>query len=116
MTLFQKLQSNDAFVPAFSPELDIVVFAPKASSVTEISGRSRQIFGQAADCGLHLALAELPVEFFQALDARIPRDRKTLTSLRSVLMKPEHLDWVDRIWALLLAAAAKDAKAEADPI
>jgi tyrosine decarboxylase / aspartate 1-decarboxylase len=116
LTLFQKLQSNDAFVPAFSPELDIVVFAPKASSVTEISGRSRQIFGRAADCGLHLALAELPVEFFQALDARIPRDRKTLTSLRSVLMKPEHLDWVDRIWALLQAATAKDAKPEAEPI
>ena len=30
------------------------------------------------------------------------RDRKTLTCLRSVLMKPEHRDWIGRIWELLL--------------
>ena len=29
------------------------------------------------------------------------RDHDTITCLRSVLMKPEHLDWIDRIWALL---------------
>jgi hypothetical protein len=28
-------------------------------------------------------------------------DRPTITSLRSVLMKPEHADWIDRIWDLL---------------
>jgi hypothetical protein len=33
------------------------------------------------------------------------RDRETLTCLRSVLMKPEHLDWMDRIWDLLSASA-----------
>jgi hypothetical protein len=29
------------------------------------------------------------------------RDRPTLTALRSVLMKPEHREWVDRIWAIM---------------
>jgi len=29
------------------------------------------------------------------------RDRPTLTCLRSVLMKPEHREWVGRIWAIL---------------
>jgi len=29
------------------------------------------------------------------------RDRETLTCLRSVLMKPEHFDWLPRIWELL---------------
>jgi hypothetical protein len=32
------------------------------------------------------------------------RDRETLVCLRSVLMKPEHFDWVDRIWELLSAS------------
>jgi hypothetical protein len=27
-----------------------------------------------------------------------------MTCLRSVLMKPEHFDWLDRIWDLLVAA------------
>jgi len=27
-----------------------------------------------------------------------------VTCLRSVLMKPEQLDWVDRIWQILIAA------------
>ena len=30
--------------------------------------------------------------------------RATVTALRSVLMKPEHLDWLDRLWTLLDAA------------
>ena len=29
------------------------------------------------------------------------RDRETITCLRSVLMKPEHFDWVGHIWELL---------------
>ncbi len=33
------------------------------------------------------------------------QDRLGLTCLRSVLMKPEHLDWLDRIWAILDQAA-----------
>jgi hypothetical protein len=32
-------------------------------------------------------------------------DRDTITCLRSVLMKPEHLDWVGRIWERLESAA-----------
>ena len=32
-------------------------------------------------------------------------DRDTITCLRSVLMKPEHMDWVDPIWDRLQQAA-----------
>jgi hypothetical protein len=35
------------------------------------------------------------------------RDREMLTCLRSVLMKPEHLDWLERIWELLAASTAE---------
>src|SRR5882724_7927656 len=115
LALHQYLFDSDGFVPAFPPELDIVVFAPKAPSVTELSTLSRKVFAHAAERGLHLALAELPVEFFAALDPNVHRDRATVTSLRSVLMKPEHLDWIDRIWELLQTAAATSATSAAKP-
>jgi tyrosine decarboxylase/aspartate 1-decarboxylase len=107
LLLHQRLQASDAFVPAFPPELDIVVFAPRAASLAEISALSRNVFAEAAERGLHLALAELPVAFFQNFDARVERDRNTLTSLRSVLMKPDHLHWMDQIWDILQASESK---------
>jgi len=56
---------------------------------------------------LHLAVAELPVAFFDVNAAGMKADRETMTCLRSVLMKPEHREWVDRIAALIDSAAAK---------
>ena len=32
-------------------------------------------------------------------------DRDTITCLRSVLMKPEHREWLDTIWSILDQAA-----------
>jgi tyrosine decarboxylase / aspartate 1-decarboxylase len=106
LALYQKIQSSPAFVPAFPPELDIVVFAPRASSLTATSAVSRKIFAAAAGQDLHLALAELPVAFFPGLESDV-KDRETVTALRSVLMKPEHLDWIDRIWELIQKAAGE---------
>ena len=101
LALYEKVRADDRFVTAFTPELDIVVFAPRAGSITEISAKSRSIFSAAAQRGLHLAVAEVPVSFFNSLEAVVRRDRETLTCLRSVLMKPEHLDWIDGIWQIL---------------
>jgi tyrosine decarboxylase/aspartate 1-decarboxylase len=115
LVLHQKLVDSKAFIPAFAPELDIVVFAPRASSVEEISALSRRIFAESALLGLHLALADLPATFFVDLPAGVKRDRQTLTCLRSVLMKPEHLDWVDRIWEIVQTAAAISAIPAAKP-
>jgi tyrosine decarboxylase / aspartate 1-decarboxylase len=99
--LHEKMAMDPRFVPAFEPELDILVFVPTGRSVTEISAKSQAIFAAAASKGLHLALAELPVSFFPGLPDSVTRDRDIITVLRSVLMKPEHLDWVDPIWAIL---------------
>jgi glutamate/tyrosine decarboxylase-like PLP-dependent enzyme len=104
LALFDKLRADGRFVTAFRPELDIVVFAPKAASVTGASLLSRKIFEAAAARDLHLAVAELPIRFWEANLGATKRDRETLTCLRSVLMKPEHLDWVERIWERLSAA------------
>jgi hypothetical protein len=70
-----------------------------------MSAKSRAIFGAAAERGLHLAVAELPAKFFTSREPSIRRDRDTLTCLRSVLMKPEHLDWIEPIWRILTGAA-----------
>ncbi|HEY2820969.1 MAG TPA: aminotransferase class I/II-fold pyridoxal phosphate-dependent enzyme [Candidatus Acidoferrum sp.] len=110
LALHKKLRAaDDKFIPAFEPELDIVIFAPKpttpSSSLTEISGRSREIFDSAAAENLHLALAELPVAFFAAnLPATVRRDKPTVIALRSVLMKPEHAQWLDQIYEILISS------------
>jgi tyrosine decarboxylase / aspartate 1-decarboxylase len=113
LSLHKKLLAGDKFIPAFEPELDIVIFLPNPksksasgavanASLTEISAHSRLIFDSAATQNLHLALADLPVSFFEAsLPATIHRDQPTVTALRSVLMKPEHAQWLDRIHEIL---------------
>ncbi len=104
LALFEKLRADARFVTALLPELDIVVFAPKAGSISAISGLTRRIFEAAAKRDLHLAVAELPVRFWEENLGATKRDRETLACLRSVLMKPEHYDWVERIWELLSAS------------
>ena len=105
LALFEKVRADEHFVTAFAPELDIVVFAPKAPSVSEASVLARKIFEAAARHDLHLAVAELPVRLWEGSLGAMERDRETMTCLRLVLMKPEHLDWVDRIWGILSSAA-----------
>jgi tyrosine decarboxylase/aspartate 1-decarboxylase len=101
LCLYDLLEADRRIMTAFAPELDIVIFAPKADSAAEISRRSRVVFERAAAKGLHLALAELPVDFFKKKNAQFTSERETLTCLRSVLMKPEHLDWIDKIYGIL---------------
>lgn len=107
LALFDKFKADSRFVTAFAPELDILVFAPRATSVTESSVLSRKIFEAAARHQLHLAVAELPLHFWEKDLGGMKRDRETLTCLRSVLMKPEHLEWADRIWELLAEATSE---------
>ena len=101
LSLYERLRKDDRFIPAFPPELDIVVWALRAPRVSESSGMARLIFAEAAQRNLHLALAELPTAFFEFGPAGVEEDQNTVTCLRSVLMKPEHLAWIDRIWEVL---------------
>jgi glutamate/tyrosine decarboxylase-like PLP-dependent enzyme len=101
LDLHRRLMGDKRFITAFPPELDIVVFAPRAASVAEASVLTRKIFDASARRNLHLAVAELPTDFFAADMPGMKRDRPALACLRSVLMKPEHREWVGRIWAIL---------------
>ena len=103
--LSQRLASDTRWLVPFAPELDIVVWAPRAKSATEISELSQHIFDAAAKQNLHLALIHLPTRFFASLQNVSHSNRGTVLCLRSVLMKPEHRDWLDRIWAILSSVA-----------
>jgi tyrosine decarboxylase/aspartate 1-decarboxylase len=100
LALYERIASDDRFLTAFPPELDIVVWAVRAGSVSEASEQARRIFTEAGERNLHLAVAELPVAFFDLPEGMVA-DRETITCIRSVLMKPEHADWIEPIWAIL---------------
>lgn len=103
LALYERLRADARFVTAAPPELDILVWAPRAASVSEASKRSQRLFARAAERGLHLALVTLPVHLLDV--GTMLRDREAMICLRSVLMKPEHLAWVDRIWEIVDSAA-----------
>jgi hypothetical protein len=73
------LSADRRFVAASEPELDIVVWAASGRRVSECSERARAIFEEAARRGLHLALAELPTEFFALDAAGVARDAERIT-------------------------------------
>ena len=103
--LWRNLVDSDAFTPLGEPELDIVGYAANAPTASESSDRARAVFDEAARRELHLARIELPVSFVRRYAPDMQADSEVVTCLRSVLMKPEHEDWVDRITALLEASA-----------
>lgn len=101
LQLHAKLAGDERFVVPFPPELDIVVWAVKGTTTRDCTRLAREIFHEAGSNNLHLALAELPVAFFDFESAGVAVEGPTVTCLRSVLMKPEHLTWIDRIWDIL---------------
>jgi hypothetical protein len=101
LALYEKLRADARWLTCFPPELDIIVWAPRAAKASQISELSRRIFTEAGRRNLHLALATLPVRFFDMQSVGVERDVETITCLRSVLMKPEHAEWVDEIWKIL---------------
>lgn len=103
---WKRLRDSKNFMPLMEPELDIVVYAVEAPDSRTASERARRVFAKAAERDLHLAMIELPVQLVQRYAPGISANSETITCLRSVLMKPEHLDWLDRIVEVLERSAA----------
>ena len=103
----RQLRDSDYFLPLMEPELDIVVYAVDAPDSSAASERARRLFARAAEHEVHLAMVELPVELVQAYAPGMTANSNTMTCLRSVLMKPEHLGWLDRIVTILETTAAE---------
>ncbi|MGD1104206.1 MAG: aspartate aminotransferase family protein, partial [Terriglobia bacterium] len=114
LSFAERLATDSRWLVPFPPELDIVVWAPRAASARLASERSQRIFTAAANRGLHLALIRLPVRYFPSLAAHSSDHQDTILCLRSVLMKPEHREWLNRILSKL-DAAFRDAVEECEP-
>lgn len=99
LELHRRLQGDTRCLAGPEPELDIVVWAPRGASASEVSARSQAVFEAAARDELHLAVAQFPRSMFPHWP--IAWDRDTVACLRSCLMKPEHLAWIDEIWTRL---------------
>jgi tyrosine decarboxylase / aspartate 1-decarboxylase len=99
--LHEKICADGRFLSPFPPELDILVWTVRAPTVEASSRLAQQVFAATARQDLHLALAQLPSRFFPSGSWAGPEQQSSVTCLRSVLMKPEHLHWLDQIWSRL---------------
>jgi len=104
--LDRRLRADARFeaLAAGVPELDIVVWRMKRT--TRSFGLEESIFSACAKRNLHLALVQLPQFWFGCADSSSAVEEH-VTCLRSVLMKPEHEEWLDRIWNELSTACAE---------
>jgi glutamate/tyrosine decarboxylase-like PLP-dependent enzyme len=98
---WRRLNDSKGYRPLMQPELDIVVYALDASNTRESSERARRVFALAAQQELHLAMIELPATLVQTCLPDLQVNTETVTCLRSVLMKPEHSEWLDKIMVIL---------------
>ena len=101
-----RLGNSEHYVPLMSPELDIVVYALAAPDAATASERARTVFANAAELDLHLAMIELPTPLVRRYAPDMDSNADTVTCLRSVLMKPEHKDWLGAIMEILEKSAS----------
>jgi hypothetical protein len=110
LELDRRLRQDARFRPLESgpPELDIVAWKLHAETAERASELAQSAFAACAARDLHLALVQLPVAWFQPVGCETNGvESGTVTCLRSVLMKPEHEAWLDRIWERLTAASVE---------
>jgi glutamate/tyrosine decarboxylase-like PLP-dependent enzyme len=114
MELHRRIGASSNFEPSrMQPQLDIVVWRAvaktDAKTDAESSALAQRIFDESAALNLHLALVQLPKTLFVSTfaESQALTGEGLVTCLRSVLMKPEHAEWIDAIWDRLTAAAGK---------
>jgi tyrosine decarboxylase/aspartate 1-decarboxylase len=101
LALYKRVNADERFRTILPPSLDILVWAPDGISASQISKRTDDLFEAAAAQNLHLAKFKCPASLLQGRWVDVDFDQDTVSCLRSCLMKPEHYDWVDRIWEIL---------------
>lgn len=102
---YGRILQEKRFLPLISPELDIVVWCVKGESFSEISQLSKQFFQACEKQHLYLALFQFPAKLIDENLypewKNVKKDAEYIVCLRTCLMKPEHLDWVERIWEVM---------------
>lgn len=101
LSFYDRLLKDPRFMTILPPELDIVVWAPGADRASRISKLSEEIFKAAARENLHLAAFRYPTGLLKKSWKDIVLDQEHVTCLRSCLMKPEHINWINDIWRIL---------------
>jgi glutamate/tyrosine decarboxylase-like PLP-dependent enzyme len=99
--LHGRLEADERFITPLQPELDIVIWAPKAATTSEISALSQRTFEMAEAKELHLATFSFPSALVKKAFPEVEVDSEMTVCMRSSLMKPEHKQWLDRIWNIL---------------
>lgn len=95
------LERSEKYQVLMQPELDIVVYAVTADDAATASQRAKAVFEAAAKRDLHLALVNLPASLVGHYWPALELNQDTVVCLRSCLLKPEHLDWIDEICRIL---------------
>lgn len=103
LDFYAYLQASPHWLCFFEPSTDIVLWSAKGKSLSEISRRNAELFEQAAQHNLHLALFRIPRLALQgrAQWQDVELDQDALTCLRSCWMKPEHVQGLPWIKAVL---------------
>ena len=107
--LADRLDGSAHYDPVLDPETDIVVYAPRADTASAVDARSQRIFdaGMAdPDDPLFLSLYRLDSDHLARRVPGLVVDQPHVRVLRSVLMKPEHEPWADRLADRLDALAS----------
>ncbi len=101
LILYQKLAADARFRVVFPPELDIVIWALAGKSASVISLQTEKFLQAAASHQLYLAKLKYPARLLKGFWKDVIFDAETVTCLRSCLMKPEHLDYLEKIWEII---------------
>lgn len=99
--LYDWVAQRNEFFHVVKPELDIVVWGIRAEKASTASRKAKEFFDQCARQDVHLALVTLPHKFVNSDDAILEWDQNEVTCLRSCLMKPEHLEWMPKIFQVM---------------
>jgi glutamate/tyrosine decarboxylase-like PLP-dependent enzyme len=104
LELHAALGKDPRTLPGTPPELDIVVWTLAGSGRKQAGDRSQAVFDAAAERHLHLALLKVPDTLAKAWWPKLTADSDMTAALRSVLMKPEHKQWLPKIREILDAS------------
>ncbi len=106
--LYEILNSSDKFTPYIKPETNIIAYFPNAQTTSEISKLSQEILQKGMDTNsIWLATLKVDSRKFAQNHLNIIVDSPETILLRSTIMKPEHYDWVDKIYNKLIDLLGK---------
>lgn len=101
LTGYSLILRSEKLEPYQKPELDILAYFPVNNSskkVSDISKFSQKVFQKGMDDkSFYLSLYKVPSKEFVRLHPQFEVDQETVTILRSVLMRPEHAEFIPEL-------------------